>query len=100
MSGSGLLIRAFHGLADAVLPDELVKLVQVIKHVDSAASIQVGRLENPQVVGVKMAQGHRVLPHLFVEVKWSRLGHSLVLRFFLLLRADGHLVKLFKISVR
>lgn len=35
-----------------------------------------------------MAQGHRVLLRLFVEVEGSRLGQSLVLRFFFLLEAD------------
>ena len=57
-------------LADAVLLDQLVQGVQVTEDVNSAASVQVGRLEQPQVEGVKVAERHGELlvrPLLEVE---------------------------------
>ena len=73
-----LLLLGDFLLADAVLLDQLVKGVEVAEDVDAAASVQVGRLEQPQVEGVKVAERHGELlvsPLLEVEcLKFSDLA--------------------------
>lgn len=39
--GGGLLVKTFYFLTDAVLPHELVKLLEVIKYMNAATTIQV-----------------------------------------------------------
>jgi len=50
---------------------------------DSSATIQMGRFEQPQVVGVKVAKRHRqFLELLALKIKSSDFGVSLMFFFF------------------
>ena len=46
-------------LAATVLLDQLVQRLQVSEDVDASPSIQMGRLQQPQIESVKVALGHR-----------------------------------------
>ena len=69
-----ILVSSFFGLrlfvfvflwsffsASAVLFDEFVQSVEVVKHVDSSASVQMRWFYEPQIVRVKVAERHRIL---------------------------------------
>lgn len=74
----GLRLFLFKSVVDlscAVLFDQFVEGVQVTEHVDTSTTIQMRRLQNPQIIGVKVALGHRQSCVLFfVEIKCSKFG--------------------------
>ena len=46
-------------LANAVLLDETMQRFQVVKDMDASPSIEMRGLQQPEVIRVEVAQGHR-----------------------------------------
>jgi len=61
----------------AVLADQLVQGVQVAKHVDATATVQVCRFKKPQVVAIEMTLRHAVSSGgASLKIECLELGHT------------------------